>query len=85
MCMSHQLRAARELLSWSLDQASRQTNLPAAIIARAEIGDGAPDITLTQLALLQGAYKAAGVRIGHDGTVTPVQSTVVPFRRRAKP
>ena len=85
MCMSHQLRAARELLSWSLDQASKQTGLPASIIARAEIGDGVPDITLTQLARLQGMYEAAGVQIGHDGTVAPVQATVLPFRRRAKP
>ena len=83
--LSQQLRKARKLLSWSLDQASEQASLPASIIARAEIGDGVPDITLTQLARLQGAYQAAGVRIGHDGTVTPAQSNAVPFRGRAEP
>ena len=84
MPLSQQLRAARELLSWSLDQASQQSSLPASIIARAEMGDGAPDITLTQLARLQGTYEGAGVRIGYDGTVTSAQPTMVPFRRRAK-
>ncbi|MDX7952166.1 helix-turn-helix transcriptional regulator [Lichenihabitans sp. Uapishka_5] len=69
MCMSHQLRKARDLLSWSLDQVSERTGLPASIIARAEIGEGTPDITLTQLARLQGVFEAAGVRIGYDGTV----------------
>lgn len=69
MCMSHQLRKARDLLSWSLDDASKRAGLPASIITRAEIGEGVPDITLTQLASLQGALEAAGIRIGYDGTV----------------
>lgn len=70
MCMSHQLRKARNLLSWSLAQASVRSGLPASIIARAEVGDEAPDITLTQLARLQGVFEAAGVRIGRNGVVT---------------
>ena len=69
MCMSQQLRKARELLSWSLADASERTGLSASIIAHAETGDGAPDITLSQLAQLQGGLEAAGVRIGFDGTV----------------
>lgn len=69
MCMSQQLRKARELLSWSLAEASERTGLPASIITRAEVGDGAPDITLVQLARVQGALEAAGIIIGIDGTV----------------
>ncbi|MDX7953120.1 helix-turn-helix transcriptional regulator [Lichenihabitans sp. Uapishka_5] len=69
MPLSQQLRKARDLLSWSLAEASERTGLPSSIIARAEIGEGAPDITLVQLACLQGALEAAGVKIGYDGTV----------------
>lgn len=69
MCLSPQLRKARRLLSWSIEQVSNQSSLPASVVERAEAGDGAPDITLTQLARLQGTYEAAGVRIGYDGRV----------------
>ncbi|MBE7158376.1 MAG: helix-turn-helix transcriptional regulator [Rhodospirillales bacterium] len=70
MCLSQQLRRARDLLSWSLAEVSEQSGLAASIVQRAETGDGPPDITLTQLARLQGAFEAAGVKIGYDGTVT---------------
>ena len=69
MCLSPQLRKARRLLSWSVEHISDRASLPASVVECAEAGEGAPDITLTQLARLQGAYEAAGVRFGYDGTV----------------
>lgn len=69
MCLSPQLRKARRLLSWSVEHISDRASLPPGVVERAETGEGAPDITLTQLARLQGAYEAAGVRIGDDGHV----------------
>ena len=80
MPLSQQLRKARRLLSWSIDQASQEAGLPAAVITRAEAGDGAPDITLPQLARLKSALEAAGVKIGYDGTVTLERAANDPSR-----
>lgn len=70
MPLSQQLKRAREVLCWSLERTSERSGLAVAVIARAEVGEGAPDITLHELARLQETLETAGIRIGYDGTVT---------------
>lgn len=56
-----QIRMARNALRWSVRELAENSKVSTSTIARAESGDGIPNITLANLMALQNSLEAAGV------------------------
>jgi hypothetical protein len=60
MITGAQIKAARELLGWTPWKLARSSQVPSAVIRRAESVDGEPTITVYQEALIRNALRDAG-------------------------
>ena len=69
MITSRQIREARAMLKWNVEDLEKRSSIDAAIIRRAENVDGTPSITLVQAGLIQQAFERAGLRFGRGGGV----------------
>ena len=69
MISGRQIREARALLKWTVEDLQKRAGVGVAIIRRAENVDGTPSITLFQAGLIQQALERAGLRFGRGGGV----------------
>ena len=69
MITGRQIREARAMLKWNVEDLEKRSSIDAAIIRRAENVDGTPSITLVQAGLIQQAFERAGLRFGRGGGV----------------
>lgn len=61
MITGRQIRAARVLIGWSVEELTRQSGVSYATIHRIEHADGAPNVRMTSLVAIQHALEQAGV------------------------
>jgi ribosome-binding protein aMBF1 (putative translation factor) len=72
MITGRQIRVARELLDWSVQNLAERAKVPPGVVEHAEGASGAPTVTLAQALKLQSVLEAAGVRFNrNDGAVIP--------------
>lgn len=69
MISGRQIREARAMLKWDVDNLQKRSSVDAGVIRRAENTDGTPSITLVQAGLIQQAFERAGLRFGRGGGV----------------
>ena len=72
MISGRQVREARALLKWDVEDLQKRSIIDAGVIRRAENTDGTPSITLFQAGLIQQAFEQAGLRFGRGGGVLMV-------------
>ena len=61
MISGRQIRNARAMLKWTLEDLQKRSNVDAGVIRRAENVDSTPSITLYQGGLIQQAFERAGL------------------------
>ena len=72
MITGRQIRVARELLGWTIDEMAERANVPPEIVEHAEVESGPPTITFAQALKIQSVCEAAGIRFNrNDGAVIP--------------
>ena len=69
MISGRQIREARTMLKWTVEDLEKRSSVDAAVIGRAESVDGTPSVTLFQAGLIQQAFERAGLRFGRGGGV----------------
>jgi hypothetical protein len=67
MLTGAQLRAARALIRWSVEDAANAAKVDWQTIRRAEAADGRINSLSNNLAAIRGAFEANGVRFSEDG------------------
>jgi transcriptional regulator with XRE-family HTH domain len=69
MPTSGQLRAARALLGWTMVELAGRAGISARTVARCEIGEGVPRVTVRTIERIVRVLEAAGVQFlhGSDG------------------
>ena len=69
MPTSGQLRAARALLGWSMAELAGRASISARTVARCEIGEGVPQVTVRTIERIVGVLEATGIEFlyGSDG------------------
>ncbi len=61
MFTSYQLRAARAILRWSLEDLSKKTGIGTTTLKRFESGDGVPNGHLRNFETIKGVLEKAGI------------------------
>ena len=69
MISGRQIREARAMLKWTVEDLAKRSSVDAGVIRRAENADGTPSITLHQAGLIQQVFEQAGLRFGRGGGV----------------
>ena len=64
-----QIRAARALLNWTVEDLSRRCGVSASAISRAERVDGPPPMQLRNLAAIRTAFQQNGIDLIDDAGV----------------
>lgn len=67
MISGRQIRQARAMLKWHVEDLQKLSGVEVEIIQRAEAANGMPSITLNQAAHIQQAFKRTGIRFGRSG------------------
>ena len=72
MITGRQIRVARELLGWTVEDLADRAKVSADVIVFAEGAAGRPAITIAQALKIQSVFESAGVRFNrNDGAVIP--------------
>ncbi len=61
MFTSYQLRAARAILRWSIEDLAKKTGIGTTTLKRFESGDGVPNGHLRNFETIKGALEKAGI------------------------
>jgi hypothetical protein len=67
MPTAEQLRAARAMLEWSMEELSTRSGVSARTIARCETGEGVPLVSVRTLRRLVQAYEREGIEFVQNG------------------
>ena len=71
MLVSEQVRAARHALRWTVQELAARSSVSLSTIKRVEAAEGVPTLSARNLALLQGAFEAAGIEFIGSPTDRP--------------
>jgi DNA-binding XRE family transcriptional regulator len=67
MPTAEQLRAARAMLGWSMEELAARSGVSARTIARCETGEGVPLVSVRTLRRLVQAYEREGIEFTQNG------------------